>query len=320
MNNVLVSIVCAAYNHEKYISDAIDSFLMQKTNFKYEILINDDASTDKTVEIIKKYEKNYPEKMKPIYQSENQYSRGIRISPTFLYPKAKGRYIAICEGDDYWIDPYKLQKQVDYMEGHSECSVCVHASKKIDANTKKEIGEVRPGNHNRDFNIEEVILGGGGLFATNSILFRKKLSVNIPHFYYNSPVGDYPLIIYLSLCGDVHYIDEYMSAYRVGASNSWTQRISKDIEKREKHVDESERMLEEVDKYTNYKYSNIINKKIIKNKFDFLIFKRKYREAKIGIYTEHYKSLSIQDRLKILLKQYFPVIHKVYKLTKRKCK
>jgi glycosyltransferase involved in cell wall biosynthesis len=321
MNNVHVSIVCAAYNHEKYIADAIDSFLMQKTNFEYEILIHDDASTDKTTEIIKKYERHYPEKIRPIYQYENQYSKGVKISPTFLYPKSKGRYIAICEGDDYWLDPYKLQKQVDYMEEHSECSVCVHASKKIDTNTKKEIGVVRPSNRDRDFDIEEVIIGGGGLFATNSILFRKQLSVNIPRFYDIAPVGDYPLIVYLALCGDVHYIDEYMSVYRVGVSNSWSQRMSNaNIEKRQKHVTEGEKMLEEIDKYTNYQYSNIINKKIIKNKFDFLIFKRKYKEAKTGIYKEYYKSLSIQDKLKILLKQYFPVIHKVYKLTKRKCK
>ena len=104
---IKVSICCITYNHEDYIADAIESFLMQETDFKYEILIHDDASTDKTADIIRSYELKYPEIIKPIYQTVNQYSKNTKILPTFLYPKAKGKYIALCEGDDYWIDPLK---------------------------------------------------------------------------------------------------------------------------------------------------------------------------------------------------------------------
>lgn len=112
----LVSIGCITYNHEKYIRDAIKGFLMQKTTFPFEILIHDDASTDGTADIIREYEKKYPDKIKPIYQMENQYSKGIPISATYQFPRARGKYIALCEGDDYWTDPYKLQKQVDFLE------------------------------------------------------------------------------------------------------------------------------------------------------------------------------------------------------------
>jgi glycosyltransferase involved in cell wall biosynthesis len=126
MNDIVVTIVCIAYNQEKYISETIESFLMQKTNFNYEILIQDDASKDKTPEIIKKYEMQYPDIIRPVYQKENQYSKGIQVLD-FYQDIAKGKYIAVCEGDDYWTDPNKLQRQVDYMEKNQDCSACVHA-------------------------------------------------------------------------------------------------------------------------------------------------------------------------------------------------
>jgi len=116
----LVSISCITYNHENYIRDTIEGFLMQKTNFNFEVLIHDDASTDYTAEIIREYEKKYPDIIKPIYQKENQYSKGVKISPKIQYPRAKGKYIAGCEGDDYWTDSYKLQKQVDFLEANPE--------------------------------------------------------------------------------------------------------------------------------------------------------------------------------------------------------
>ena len=123
----IVSICCITYNHENYIRDAIEGFLMQKTTFPIEIIIHDDASTDKTAEIVKSYAEKHPDLILPILQAENQYSKGIPIS-TYAYPKARGKYIAFCEGDDYWTDPYKLQKQVDFLESNPDCSWCFHAS------------------------------------------------------------------------------------------------------------------------------------------------------------------------------------------------
>ena len=108
MDKPLVSISCIAYNHESYIRQCLDGFLMQKTTFSFEILIHDDASTDNTTDIIREYERKYPDIIKPIYQKENQYSKGIPISATFNWPRAKGKYIAMCEGDDYWTDPLKI--------------------------------------------------------------------------------------------------------------------------------------------------------------------------------------------------------------------
>ncbi len=110
----LVSICSITYQHAPYIRQCLDGFLMQKTDFAFEVLIHDDASTDGTEEIIREYEAKYPDIIKPLYEEENQWVKGRRGSRTFNFPRAKGKYIAMCEGDDYWTDPLKLQKQVDF--------------------------------------------------------------------------------------------------------------------------------------------------------------------------------------------------------------
>lgn len=141
MDKPLLSISCITYNHEKYIKDCLEGFLKQNTDFETEILIHDDASTDNTQSIIKKYQNDYPEIIKPILQTENQYSIGQRgISIKFNVPRAQGKYIALCEGDDYWTDPLKLQKQVDFLEAHPECAFCfTRAEQEFTGTDKKNI-------------------------------------------------------------------------------------------------------------------------------------------------------------------------------------
>ncbi|MFW6224817.1 MAG: glycosyltransferase family 2 protein, partial [Bacteroidota bacterium] len=137
-NQPLVSICCITYNHEKYIREAIEGFLRQKTSFPIEVLLHDDASNDGTSSIIRAYESKYPDLIFPIYQKENQYSKGVKISPTYNWPRARGKYIALCEGDDYWTDPLKLQKQVDFLEKNEEYSMCAHDVKTIYEDDWKE--------------------------------------------------------------------------------------------------------------------------------------------------------------------------------------
>ena len=117
-SDIKISIICNAFNHARYIRDTLDGFVMQKTDFKFEILIHDDASTDETADIIREYEAKYPDLIKPIYQKENQYSKDVWITDVFQLRRSKGKYIALCEGDDYWTDPDKLQKQYDALESH----------------------------------------------------------------------------------------------------------------------------------------------------------------------------------------------------------
>lgn len=125
-DSIMVSICCITYNQDKYIAKAIESFLNQKTNFRYEILIHDDASTDKTASIVKDYQDRYPDIIKAICNTENQYSKGVAINPVFNYSRAQGKYVALCEGDDFFVDEYKLARQVEYLENHPDCHLCFH--------------------------------------------------------------------------------------------------------------------------------------------------------------------------------------------------
>lgn len=314
---IMASIHCITYNHENYIADAIESFLMQKTDFPIEILIHDDASTDRTPEIIKQYESKYPDLIKPIYQTENQYSKGVKVG-RFNRERAKGKYIAICEGDDYWTDPYKLQKQVDYMEKHTECSLCVHAGYRVSPEKIKMKPHIRPNRGNKIFTVEEVIEGYGGLFATNSILYPAVFGKNRPDFQENAPVGDYPLVIYLALQGTVYYIDEFMSAHRVGVKDSWSSMMSLSIERRVAHYYKIMDMLDEINKYTEYKYDNAIKKTKKRYYFDLMLDQGMFKEAKEGEFKEIYLALDIKPKIKIFIKQYCPSIAKFLLNIKKK--
>ena len=133
-NVIMVSILCAVYNHEKYLHQCLEGFLKQKTNFNYEVIIHDDASTDSSVDIIQEYVSKYPDIIKPIYQKENQYSKGIQIFK-IMYQTARGKYMAYCEGDDYWIDENKLQTQIELLENHPEYSASTHNEIVVDINS-----------------------------------------------------------------------------------------------------------------------------------------------------------------------------------------
>lgn len=120
----LVSICTTTYNHAKYLRQTLDSFLSQQCNFPFEILVHDDVSTDGTIDILQEYAQRYPDIVKPLFEEENQYSKGVPINETFNFPRAQGKYIAFCEGDDYWCDPTKLQRQIDHMESDPTCTFC----------------------------------------------------------------------------------------------------------------------------------------------------------------------------------------------------
>lgn len=319
--NMMVSITCITYNHEKYIKDAIEGFLMQKVDFPIEIIIHDDASTDRTADIIREYEKKYPDIIKPIYQKENQFSKegARRIYRDFVWNKVKGKYIAICEGDDFWTDVYKLQRQVDYMEQNPDCSLCVHSAYIYKDGKKSRIHQ--SAFDNKIFTVEEIIQGGnggGGLFPTSSMLYPAVLMDNLPDFLKIAPTGDYPLTIFLSLRGKVYYIDKPMSVYRVGVVNSWSsKRREWSIEKQVDYSNKVINLLMEINQYTKYKYDTVIKKVIHQKQFTILLKQKKYREAKLK-YPENYLNLDTKNKAKILIKQYFPGIANFLGKLKRK--
>ena len=211
----LVSICCLAYNHEPYIRECLDGMLMQRTTFKFEILIHDDASTDNTAKIIKEYAEKYPTIIKPILQTENQYSKGKGILIPFVYPRAKAKYIALCEGDDYWIDPYKLQKQVDFLEANEEYSLCFHNAIEHWEDGSRE-DSIFSDVEDRDYSAVEIYKKW--TIPTASVVFRKdvidslrykEVSLN-PKFIY----GDIILFLTCAEFGKLRGFTDTMSIYR----------------------------------------------------------------------------------------------------------
>lgn len=229
MNNKkpLISICCITFDHEKYIRDAIDGFLMQKTDFPFEIIIHDDASTDNTANIIREYEKKFPDLFVCIYQEENQWSKGIRPSPTYVWPKARGKYIALCEGDDYWTDPYKLQKQVNFLEANPEYVICFH---KVMILKNKRLVKDYITKVPADTTTLNDLIKYGNYIHTPSVLFRNGLIKEFPEWYKDVPIGDYPLYILLAQYGKIKFINEVMAVYRVHKGGIWSHRKKNDME------------------------------------------------------------------------------------------
>ena len=227
----LVSVCCITYNHEPYIVQALNGFLMQKTSFPFEVLIHDDASTDRTADIIREYEKKFPKIIKPIYQKENQYSKGNRaILVSFVYPRAKGKYIALCEGDDYWIDENKLQMQVDFLENNPEYGMCYSKAKQY-IQKKRKFSRSMFGTDVRDF---EDLLFNGNRVPTLTTVFRKDLLNSYLKEIYPQDkgwlMGDYPMWLYFAHESKVKFFDKVTSVYRVlENSASHSRNIEKSV-------------------------------------------------------------------------------------------
>ena len=306
MSEVEVSVICNAYNHEKYIRDALDGFVMQKTNFPFEVLIHDDASTDKTADIIREYEKKYPDIIKPIYQTENQYSKAPGAVGRIQLARVTGKYIAVCEGDDYWTDPLKLQKQYDAMERHPEVDICAHMSAEVDADTKKELRRIAPESHDTIIPVEKVIENGGGFVATNSLLYRAAINNPFPEYrkIYNI---DFMLQIHGSLRGGMLYIAEKMSVYRIFSDLSWSYKMKVNREFKLRNTKLLVAALENLKIETNGKYNNIIDEYIKYRKFEICLLEELYDNLK-DEYAELFSKLSFRHRAYITVAQYIPAV------------
>ncbi len=220
---VLVSVCCITYNHEMYIREAIDSFLMQETDFPFEVIIHDDASTDRTAYIIKAYEKAYPKIIKPIYQTENQYSICGLINPRLVIPKARGKYIALCEGDDYWTDKTKLQKQADFLENNAEYVITYTDCQPFD-----EKGAVHAYPRGVKEDLESIELIKSTPISTLTVCFRNVLG-EISQDLMSARYGDLVMWSLLGAHGKGKYLDDILpSAYRVHDGGAHSRKPTKE--------------------------------------------------------------------------------------------
>lgn len=312
LHNIKVSICCTVYNHEEYLEDTLKGFLTQKTNFPFEVLIHDDASTDNSANIIRNYELKYPLIIKPVYQKENKYSQGIRVNFTYNYLRAKGKYIALCEGDDYWTDEHKLQKQIEIMDNNKEIMLCIHATGVLKVLQDKVVPKkIKLSEGDKVISAPEVILGGGQYGHTSSFVFRREIVIDPPHWYTAYPSGDTPTRLLAAAKGSIYYLDEEMSVYRQGVKGSWTGRMM-DNAKYVNHWKKAIEMFNEYDEYTNFRYSREIKKR--KSRIAYNILNRLQSNS---VDKEKYYSLLIgSEKVKYILKTKFPYIFNLLKSIK----
>lgn len=224
----MVTVITLCYNHAAYIRDCLEGVMSQQCDFQFEHLIHDDASNDESAAIIRLFEARYPERLRPIYQIENQYSKGVAIGSTYIYPRARGKYVAFCEGDDYWCDSKKLQRQVEYLEQHPECTM-VYGSVQYLHEPQHALGRTWGGDAKSDFRR----LIRSNCIPTPTVMIRREV---VERFFREMEpekrswgMGDYPLWLYASTCGEVHFIDSVMAVYRILEESASHTR---DLEKR----------------------------------------------------------------------------------------
>ena len=315
----LVSICCLVYNHGPYLRDCFEGFVKQQTTFPFEILVHDDASTDHSADIIREYTAKYPHLFKPIYQTENQYSKGIRVTNQYQYPRAQGKYIALCEGDDYWTNPDKLQMQVDWLEAHSDYSMCC-SNAYIQSSTRTLSGA----RYWKDCDIPTVdmIMGRGCFVQTCTLVFRKSLLDSYPAECKNCHVGDYPLQIWAVLNGKARYFKTKTGVYRRCYQSSWTvthKQISIDLLM--KGIRSELTMLQALDLYSNHRYHpsfiKIQTNFILEEFFFHARVSQKKDLAKVifSFFPELSKSLSFSQKNDIFIVSHFPFfIYKVKRI------
>lgn len=214
--SIVTSICCITYNHEGYIAQALDGFLIQETSFPFEIIVGEDCSADRTRHIVLEYQARYPQLIRLVTSETNV---GMRQNGKRTRAAARGKYIALCEGDDYWTDPCKLQKQVDFLDSHPDCAVCFHnvtvfydaaiEPRNLCAPDQKEISTLRD-------------LLQKNFIATCSVVFRSGLARELPPWYYELPVGDWPLHVLNAQHGTIGYLNDVMAVHRVHSEGAWS--------------------------------------------------------------------------------------------------
>ena len=250
VTNPKVSVLVLTYNHELFIEQALHSILVQEVNFEYELVIGEDCSTDRTREIVRKFQMEHRDKVRLILPEKNLGSGGSILFLQVI-KSAKGQYIAWMDGDDYWTDPRKLQKQVDFLDQHPECAICFH-----DAIVVYEDGSGRPA---RPFNALKPKnfstlqdLFGDNYIPSLSVMVRNKQTYNFPDWFRAYEYLDWELHIFYAQFGKLGYLDEVMGVYRVHPGGVWSGSTSK------RHLPKMIEMMEEMNVYLNFRYAKFI--------------------------------------------------------------
>ena len=318
---IKVSVLCTAYNHEKYIAQALDSFLAQKTAFPFEVIVTDDASTDSTPDILKTYAEKYPDIIRYFHQEENLFSKGINtIYETVMYPNARGEYIAFCEGDDYWCDENKLQRQADFLDENPDYSACVHNSYYHYCEDDREDELLVPSSCDRDIPYSTVIRGLSSSFHTSSIFARRDFIINSPDFErVAAKYGflDYPWAVNLSLNGKIRFMDLPMSVYRINSiDSSWRSGIDKNYNKKITFVKGEIEMMKAILPHVSKDDFEITKDELLKREYELLYLEGRADKMIKRPYSKLFRLEPFTFKLKTLIKVIFPKLHEKYRSRK----
>lgn len=318
-----VSVLCFAYNQEKYIRDTLEGFAMQRTSFPVEFLIHDDASTDGTADIIREYASKYPDRFIPFIEKENQYSKGNSVQALML-GAARGKYLSLCEGDDYWTDPLKLQRQYEALEENPQCSVCVHGTTGIDAGSGKVIRnfpmtDFKEGVIKAADVVHRMFVDFCWDFHTTSYFFRTQMlfdAINEQIEFYVKPMYlDHAMMLLSAYRGDFYYIDQVMSCYRMNVTGSITTVIQDSKKKDQLRIERSEKAIKEAkafDHTTNQIYHEKISEYIEYMKFYIAEAKGDYRYVLSKEQRRFFDKWPKGAKMRIRIARYIPVFDKLY--------
>jgi glycosyltransferase involved in cell wall biosynthesis len=256
-----LSILMVTYNHAKYIAQALDSVLMQEVNIEYEIVLGEDCSTDNTRAILLEYKKRHPDKIRLLLHQTNVGAHDNFIA---TYKACRGEYIAYLEGDDYWTSPGKLQKQVDFLDAHPECSICFHNSEEFYEDGSKP-SWLYCSKDQKEISKLEDLIEKCNFIPSCSVLFRNGLFGDFPDWYSTLGMGDWILHLLNAQHGDIGYINEVMGRHRHHSSGTWSFRSQA------KNILEIITAYETINKYLNLKYNDLISKKIAE--YNFSLFR-----------------------------------------------
>ena len=320
-NDIAVTVYCTAYNHEPYIAEALDSFVNQKTGFKFEVLVTDDASTDGTTAIIASYAEKYPDIIRFFHQDENRFSKGGNLYEEVMYPNTRGRYVAYCEGDDFWNDTDKLRQQVDFLDSNPDYSACVHNSCYRFCDSSREDEPVIPFRGDRDVPFSEVITGMSRCFHTSSILARAELLTSPPDFqrvaYREGGFTDYPNAINFCLNGKVRFIDKPMSVYRVNSNpDSWQSGVRESYSKKIRFVKAEIAMMQALIPHVSGENLRLTEAELHKRRYELLYLEGNVKEMMQPPYRDLFSKEPVGFKAKTLVKRFLPRLHNIYRNSK----
>ncbi len=310
MAESIITVVVMTYNHKDYIKQALESILSQKIRVDFDILIHDDCSDDGTYQILLDYQKRHPNKIRIIRQEERRFLiEGFNMMIfNHVVPNINSKYVAYCDGDDYWCDDLKLQKQYDFMESHPDYSMCFHCAYQLrpnnDMSSKWFIKD------EGDLGLDDLINENPGIpIATSSLFVKSHIFKSFSEWRKRYPVEDLPLYMTAALEGKIHRIKDIMCVYRQFSTGSWSYQNSKNQMRLISHQEDLIKAATFFNKETDYKYQNLVTNHISGCEFRIALLKRDFRAIFSKKNKCFIKRMSRKERFSLKLQYRLPCLY-----------